>query len=163
MWEGIDGDQETKEDATWIANGMRHNSLIWVTDGSHNKKKASDLSGVGWIIFCTRTGLRLVGTFWEKPTWANLYRAEMLDLCALHLLAQVVAEFYKVEKWSAILCCDNKCALELPTTEDASDPAPSAQIYDATYVPSNKPLLETSNTFTYMATWINISNGNNSP
>jgi hypothetical protein len=34
MWEGIDDDQEMKEDATWIANGMRHNLLIWVTDGS---------------------------------------------------------------------------------------------------------------------------------
>jgi hypothetical protein len=63
MWEGIDNDQETKEGATWIANGMRHNSLIWVTDSSYNRKKASNLSGVGWIIFCTQTGLQLVGTF----------------------------------------------------------------------------------------------------
>ncbi len=37
----------------------------------------------------------------------------MLDLCTLHLLAQAVAEFYKVDKWAAILCCDNKRALEL--------------------------------------------------
>ncbi len=37
----------------------------------------------------------------------------MLGLCALHWLAQAVAKFYKVEKWSAILCCDKKCALEL--------------------------------------------------
>ncbi len=28
-------------------------------------------------------------------------------------LAQAVAEFYKVEKWAAILCCNNKRALEL--------------------------------------------------
>jgi hypothetical protein len=72
MWGGIDDDQETKEDATWIANGMRHNLLIWVTDSSYDRKKASNLSGVSWIIFCTWTGLRLVGTFWEKSTWANL-------------------------------------------------------------------------------------------
>jgi hypothetical protein len=77
MWEGIDDDQETKEDATWIANGMRHNSLIWATDGSYNRKKASNLSGASWIIFCTRTGLQLVGTFWEKSIWANLYRVEL--------------------------------------------------------------------------------------
>jgi hypothetical protein len=37
----------------------------------------------------------------------------MLGLCALHLLAQAVVEFYKVVKWSAILCCDNKGALKL--------------------------------------------------
>lgn len=57
--------------------------------------------------------MRLTGTFWEKSTGANSYRAEMLGLCALHLLAQAVVEFYKVDKWAAILCCDNKCALEL--------------------------------------------------
>ncbi len=113
MWEGIDDDQDTKLDMTWIAEGMTHNSLIWVTDDSYDRKKARDLSGVGWIIFCTRTGLRLMGTFWEKSTGANSYHAEMLVLCALHLLAQAVAEFYKVDKWAAILCCDNKHALEL--------------------------------------------------
>ena len=73
---------------------MTNRSLIWVTDGSYNRKKARDLSGVGWIIFCTRTGMRLMGTFWEKSTGANLYCAEMLGLCTLHLLAQAVAAFY---------------------------------------------------------------------
>ena len=57
MWEGIEEDQATKEDVTWIAKGMKINTLIWVTDGSYDRKKAKDLSGVGWIIFCTKTGL----------------------------------------------------------------------------------------------------------
>ena len=113
MWEGIDDGQDTKSDTTWIAEGMTHNLLIWVTDCSYDRKKARDLSGVGWIIFCTWTGLRLTGTFWEKSTGANSYRVEMLGLCALHLLAQAVTEFYKVEKWAAILCCNNNCALKL--------------------------------------------------
>jgi hypothetical protein len=86
MWEGIDNDQDKKSDMSWKAEGMTHNSLIWVTDGSYNRKKARDLSGVGWIIFRTRTGLRLTGTFWEKSTGANLYPVEMLSLCAFHLL-----------------------------------------------------------------------------
>jgi hypothetical protein len=77
------------------------------------EKKAIDLCGVGWIIFCTKTGFRLTGTFWEQSNSASLYRAGMLGLCALHLLARAVAELYKIEGWSAILCCDNKCALEL--------------------------------------------------
>jgi hypothetical protein len=97
MWEGIDDDQETKEDVTSIADGMRNNSLIWVTDGSYARKKVSNLSGICWIIFCTRTGFQLTGTFWEKSKSANLYWAEMLGLCALHLFAQAVSEFYKVE------------------------------------------------------------------
>ena len=113
MWDGIDNDQDTKSDTTWISEGMTHYLLIWVADGSWGRKKAQDLSSVGWIIFCPRTGLRLTGTFWEKSTRANLHCAEMLGLCALLLLAQAVAEFYKVDKWAAILCWDNKRALEL--------------------------------------------------
>ncbi len=97
MWEGIEEDQATKEDVTWIAEGMKINTLIWVTDGSYNRKKAKDLSGVGWIIFCTKTGLQLTGTFWEKSNTASSYQAEMLGLCALHLFTQAVAEFHKVE------------------------------------------------------------------
>ena len=54
----------------------------------------------------------MTGTFWEKSPGANLYCAEFLG-STLHLLAQAVAELYKVVKWSAILCCDNKRALEL--------------------------------------------------
>jgi hypothetical protein len=92
---------------------MKSNTLLWVTDGSYDRKKAIDLSGVGWIIFCTKTGFRLTGTFWEKFNLASLYRAEMLGLCALHLLAWVVAEFYQIKGWSAMLCCDNKRALKL--------------------------------------------------
>jgi hypothetical protein len=165
MWEGIENDQEKKEDATWIANGMRHNLLVWVTEGSYDRKKASNLSGVGWIIFCTRTpGLRLVGNFWEKSTLENLYRAEMQGLCALHLLAQAVAKFYKVEKWSAILCCNNKCALEL-SSHHRRCIRPSAKCTD---IQCN--LRAIKQTFTGNLKCIRIygqmdqvSNGNNSP
>jgi hypothetical protein len=113
MWEGIETGQGLPYDMSWVAEGMKNHTLIWVTDGSYNRKKAIDLCGVGWIIFCTKTGFRLTGTFWEQSNSASLYRAEMPGLCALHLLAQAVAEFYKIKGWSAILCCNNKRALEL--------------------------------------------------
>ncbi len=90
-----------------------NNSLICVMDSLYDRKKAIDLCWVGWIIFCTKTGFRLTGTFWEKSTSASLFSAEMLGLCALRLLAWVVAEYYKVEGWSAMLCCDHKQALQL--------------------------------------------------
>jgi hypothetical protein len=59
MWEGIDATQQTKTDTTWIAMGMKGRTLIWMTDMSYNRKRANDLSGVGWIIFCTKTSLQL--------------------------------------------------------------------------------------------------------
>ncbi len=37
----------------------------------------------------------------------------MLGLACLHLLARGIAEFYQINKWLAIILCDNKKALEL--------------------------------------------------
>jgi hypothetical protein len=113
MMEVIKPGKDTLEDVSWIVNGLRNGSLIWTTDGSYNRKKAVDLCRVGWIIFCTNTGFRLTGTFWEQSPLASLYRAELLGLCALHLFAQALVEFYKVVRWTAKLCCDNKHVLEV--------------------------------------------------
>jgi len=94
MWEGIDDNQPTKHDLTcWAVEGMKIKTLIWVTDGSYDKLRAADLSGVGWVIFCTKTRKRLTaGWCWEKSNSANTYRAEMLGLCSLHLLARALSE-----------------------------------------------------------------------
>ena len=93
MWEVIEPGKDIPADVSWIVNGLRNGSLIWTTDGSYDRKKAVDLCGVGWMIFCTNTGFRLTGTFWERSPLASLYRAELLGLCALHLFAQALAEF----------------------------------------------------------------------
>ena len=82
MWEGIEEIQATKQNLKWIVEGMKANSLIWVTDGSYDELRAPDLSGAGWIIFCTTSGKRLTGWFWEYFNSASSYWAEMLGLCA---------------------------------------------------------------------------------
>jgi hypothetical protein len=69
---------------------MAHRSYDW--------KRAADLCGVGWIIFCSKTGLRLTaGTFWERSPVAISYRAEMLGQCALYLFTRALSEFYKIQ------------------------------------------------------------------
>jgi hypothetical protein len=88
MWEGVDNCQTTKHDLSWLVQGMEMHSLILVTDGSYDRKRAPTISGVGWIIFCCTSGKRLVGSFWEKLSTASLYRAELLSLCLLHLFAR---------------------------------------------------------------------------
>jgi hypothetical protein len=113
MWEDIDFMQETTQDLKWGAKGMKNNTLVWTTDGSYDRNQAADLSAVGWIIFCKRTGLQMTGTFWEKSPSASLFRAEMLGLCCLHLLARGIAKFFDLGQWAAILSCNNKRALEL--------------------------------------------------
>ena len=108
MWEGVEPGNGSPSDMSWITYGLTLGSLIWVTDGSYNRKRASDLSRVGWIIFCKSTGFRITGSFWERSLSATLYRAELLGLCALHFVARAVTEFYRLDGWTATLCCDNK-------------------------------------------------------
>jgi hypothetical protein len=117
MWEGVEDSQATKHDLSWLIQGMETNTLIWVIDGSYDRKRASVISGVGWIIFCQMTGKRLVGSFWEKSPLASLYRAELLGLCLLHLFALALSKFYKVSGWKATLGCDNLRALILSSKE----------------------------------------------
>jgi hypothetical protein len=71
MWDKIKDGHATKRDLTWLVQGMESNTLVWVTDGSYDRKQAPLLSGVGWIIFCQETGKRLVGFFWEKSSLAS--------------------------------------------------------------------------------------------
>jgi hypothetical protein len=113
MWDDIDFTQDTTQDLKWIAKGMQNNTLVWTTDRSYNRKRATNLSGVGWIIFYKRTGLRMTGTFWEKSPLASLFRAEMLGLACLHLLARAVVEFFNLGQWESVISCDDKKDLEL--------------------------------------------------
>jgi hypothetical protein len=117
MWEGVEDSQATKHDLSWLIQSMEMNSLIWVTDGSYDRKRASVISSVGWIIFCQKPGKRLVGLFWEKSPSASSYRAELLGLCSLHLFALALSKFYKVSGWKTMLGCDNLCALILSSKE----------------------------------------------
>ncbi len=108
MWEDIDDSQTTNTCASWIAEGLKAETLIWTTDGSHDRKRAANLSGVGWNIFCKKTGLWLTGSFWEKSPTKSSFCTEMLRLCSLHLLARTIAEYHNVKTWSAIMSCENK-------------------------------------------------------
>ena len=54
----------------------------------------------------------MTGKFWERNLGASSYQAEMLGLCALHLFAKALSEFYNIQEWKATLGCDNKRALK---------------------------------------------------
>jgi hypothetical protein len=56
MWDDIGSRAHSKDIILWIADGMTKGLLIWMTDGTYNRKKAVDLSGGGWFFFCKNTG-----------------------------------------------------------------------------------------------------------
>ena len=73
MWDSITGD---KDDLGWIVQGMKSDLLIWVTDGSYDRKRAPTISGAGWLVHCTRTQKTLKGSFFEVSLRASSYRGE---------------------------------------------------------------------------------------
>ncbi len=104
MWCDIVNGNKSIDDMQWVAEGMTAGTLIWTTDGSYDRKQAADLSGAGWIIFCKAIGQRITGFFWEQSITASLFQAEMLGLCALHLLARANTEHYNLGRWTATMC-----------------------------------------------------------
>jgi hypothetical protein len=84
---------------------MGHRPIVQPEKGSRFMRSRLDN-----ILQQNRT--RLTGTFWEISPAASSYRAEMLGLCALHLFARALSEFYKIQEWKATMGCDNKKALE---------------------------------------------------
>ena len=51
MWCDINTGGKPKDDMQWVADGMTAGTLIWMTNGSYDRKRAADLSVVGWVIF----------------------------------------------------------------------------------------------------------------
>jgi len=51
MWSGL----TLPEDPSWVAQLLAAGTLICVTDGSYDRKKVRDLSGAGYVIYCTAT------------------------------------------------------------------------------------------------------------
>ena len=79
----------------WAVDALTNGTAIWVTDGSYIKEVAPDISGAGWILYCTSTTHRLYGSFFEKSPYAGSYRGELLGLLAIHTLARALRSFTK--------------------------------------------------------------------
>ena len=147
MWEVMEYGKDTPVDIQWLVDGLCNGTSIWATDGSYDRKKAADLCGLGWMVYCTNTGFRVTGTFWERSTSASLYRAELLGLCALHLFSQALAEYHNITgttnvHWRYPLIPHN-----------ASDLVQSAPTYAAVSRRSDRFSTAPFNTFTSTVIW----------
>ncbi len=50
MWEHV---KDGESDISWASNAMINGMIIAVTDGSYDRERAKDVSGLGWILLCT--------------------------------------------------------------------------------------------------------------
>jgi hypothetical protein len=98
MWPDISKDQLIYSNLEWLVTSLNSEVLIWATDGLYNRKRAQDLCGVGWMILCPQTRLCLIGMFWKSNPSASSYRAEMLGLCALHILVWAISKHHHLNR-----------------------------------------------------------------
>ena len=73
MWEEIENDGAGIQ---WILDSLTNGTAVLVTDGSYFKDDAPHISGAGWVLKCSHTGHRLMGSFHEVSEYANSYRSE---------------------------------------------------------------------------------------
>ena len=108
MWEDI---ENTSPNMRWAVEALAQGTGIMVTEGSYVRETHPDISGAGWILFCTKTGNKISGSFWERSPHAGSYRAERLGTLACHMFASALEECYGIEGKGLKLCCDNKGAM----------------------------------------------------
>ena len=107
MWSGL----TLPEDVLWVAQAMAAGTLICVTDGSYDRKKARDLSGAGYVIYCTATKQKITGSLVESSEGASSYRGELLGMLAIHLFLHAVETLCQVTGTGTNVFCDNKGAI----------------------------------------------------
>ena len=107
MWK----DHHVPEDNDWIVAGMERGTLICVTDGSYDRKKAPTICGAGWIIMCSSTKKYVKGSFAEHSQSASSYRGKLLGMLAIHLFLLAIKEHYMVEGDKNQIFCDNLRAI----------------------------------------------------
>ena len=108
MWENVRNEGNGLD---WVANAMREGTAVWVTDGSYNKKVAPDVSGAGWLVYCTKRSKKLFGSFYERSPQAGSYRAELLGLLAVHTVILAMEDYHGLDGTVAKACCNNEGAL----------------------------------------------------
>ena len=83
---------------------MQEGTTIWVTDGSYNKKVAPDVSGAGWLVYCTKRDKKLFGSFYKRSPQAGLYRGELLGLLAVHTVILAMEDHFGLEGTTTKVC-----------------------------------------------------------
>jgi hypothetical protein len=70
----------------WIAASIADNSCVPVTDGLYMKDLYPYLNSAAFVLECSKSRGRLMGSFVENTPNAGSYRGELLGLMAIHLI-----------------------------------------------------------------------------
>ena len=117
MWSNLHLNGDDSID--WIVEAYKLGTLKWVTDGSHDPKRAPNISGAGWIVFDTQTSRKWKCSFVEYSPHASSYRAELLGLYSIHVFIGVLTAHHSIgSTHSTTIYCDNERALDMSSKKN---------------------------------------------
>ena len=108
LWDNI----SISGDSDWLAEAIRDNSLVAVTNGSYMQKMYPHLNLAAFVFECSRGRERLFGSFIEFTPDACAYRGELLGLMAIHLILLGINDFNKGIQGSVHIYSDCLSALD---------------------------------------------------
>ena len=88
MWDRFSFD----EDGSWLLHALLNGTLIIVHDGSYMPQLTSQACSCGFVLYCSSTDKRAIGSFAEESDNADNYRGEWLgSIGALQVLLAVIS------------------------------------------------------------------------
>ena len=107
----------------WLAYALYHGTAILVCDRSFQSRLTTTKGTAAWVIKCTDTGNKAIGTALTPTEVANAYRSELLGLYAALAAVLAVTTLHKVTTGSLSVGCDNEKALYLSSLLNLKVPA----------------------------------------
>ena len=101
MWNDV---RNSGEDFGWVMAALEEGTGIWVTDGLFMEDLRADVSGAGWVLYCTKTVHKLAGSFYEESAQTGSYRAERLGLLTIHLLLAAITQHFGTSTKTTKIC-----------------------------------------------------------
>lgn len=68
IWEYIQWDDNNLQ---WLVVSMQHGWLKWCVDGSYDSNVGPQISGAGWILYCTMTRKQVTCSLYEVQDIAS--------------------------------------------------------------------------------------------
>ena len=93
MWNDV---RNSGEDFGWVLAALERRTGIWMTDGSFMPELRTDVSGAGWIFYCTKTDQKLAGLFYEELAQAGSYIVDRLGMLAIHLMLAAITQHFGI-------------------------------------------------------------------
>lgn len=94
-------------DGSWITDGLRSGTLVCVHDGSYMVHLSRDVCSAAFVIHCTATGKRAVGSVVEQSDDASNYRGEILGGMMIQLVLRAASRKDSKDYCQVEVCCDN--------------------------------------------------------